>query len=69
MNEHVVKRTLTPDEAFQMFGIPKGTLANLRSARRGCRYYKVGKRVLYKIEEFEKWISSFPVLTTDSIKD
>ncbi len=61
-----IKKTITADEAVAMFGIPRGTLANLRSQRRGCRFFKVGKRVLYRVEDFEKWITSNPVMTIDS---
>jgi excisionase family DNA binding protein len=63
------KITLTVDEAVERFGIPKGTLNNLRSARKGPRYYKVGKRILYRVDDFQKWIFSNPVLTTDHIKN
>lgn len=68
MREALNKRTVTPDEAVQMFGVPKGTLANLRSQKRGCRYFKQGKRVFYRTDEFEKWLTSNPVMTTDSIE-
>lgn len=45
------KRALTPEGVSEVYQIPKGTLANLRSQKRGPRYYKVGRRVLYFIED------------------
>jgi hypothetical protein len=62
------KPMMTPDEAVSLFGIPKGTLANLRSARKGCKFYRQGKRVYYRTDEFLKWITSNPVMTLDSME-
>ena len=63
------KRTLTTDGVSEIYQISKGTLANLRWQRRGPRFYKVGKRVLYFIEDIERWIKAEPVLTRDSLED
>lgn len=65
--KEINKKTVTPDEAVAMFGCTKGTLANLRSQKRGCKFYKMGKRVYYKVNEFEEWITSNPVMTKDAI--
>jgi hypothetical protein len=62
------KRAITPEVASERYGIPTGTLANLRSQKRGCRFFKVGRRVIYRVEDFEKWLTSSPVQTLDSIQ-
>ena len=56
----------TPKEMSKIYGIPLGTLANLRYQRRGPRFFRRGRSVLYFIEDFEAWLKSDPVLTTDS---
>ena len=63
------KRTLTPDDVSEMYQIPKGSLANMRHKKIGPRYYKVGRRVRYFIEDIELWIKSEPILTRDCIEE
>jgi hypothetical protein len=63
------KRALTPESVSEIYQIPKGTLANLRSQKRGPRYYKVGRRVIYFVEDVERWLKAWPVLTQDSIEE
>lgn len=62
------KLTITTEEAAVMFGIPKGTFNNLRYQKRGPRYFKRGKRCLYKPADILKWIEEAPVMTLDTIK-
>lgn len=57
----------TPQEISAVFGIPAGTLANLRSQKRGPKYYKRGRRVIYFIQDIEQWLKSQPVQTIDSV--
>ena len=63
----VKRRALSPDEAAAMYGLNVGTLANLRYAKQGPKYFKVGKKVVYFVEDVEAWIRQNPVLTRDSI--
>jgi hypothetical protein len=60
-----------PEEISQMFGIPQGTLANLRWAKKGPRYFKRpgGRGVFYLLSDVEEWITSQPVLTVDSLPE
>ena len=44
-----------------------GTLANLRCMKKGSKYFKIGKRVFYRVEDVEAWLFQNPVLTIDSI--
>jgi len=63
------KRSLTPEGVSEIYQIPKGTLANLRSQKKGPRYYKVGRRVIYFIDDVERWLKAVPVLTQDSMEE
>lgn len=58
----------TAREAAVFAKADEGYLANLRSQRRGCRFFKLGRKVLYDKQDFENWVRSTPVLTTDSLK-
>ena len=70
MKTKLEKKAITPKEAAAIFGISEGWLANIRSAGRGCKFYKIGDRkVLYLVSDFEEWIKRNPVLTVDSLED
>lgn len=69
LTELVGKITLSGEEIEQLFGIDAGTMANYRSRREGCRFFKVNRRVFYRRDDFEKWFFSNPVLTIDSLPD
>ena len=60
------KKALSPFEASQVYGFSEGTLANLRCRKQGPRFYKVGRKVLYLVSDFEAWVCQNPVLTADS---
>ena len=67
MNHELKKRAITPAELEAIYGIPRGSLANMRWAKTGPRYFKAGpRRVIYRVEDVEEWLSRNPVLTTDS---
>lgn len=58
----------TAREAAAFAKTDEGYLANLRCQRRGCRFFKLGRKVLYDSQEFEQWVRSTPILTTDSMR-
>jgi len=60
-----IRQSATPQEVAQVFGIPAGTLANLRSKREGPRFFKRGRRVVYFFSDVENWLRQSPVLTKD----
>jgi hypothetical protein len=64
------KIALTPAEVYATFGIPPGTLANLRWSKRGPRYFKRpgGRGIFYLLSDVEAWITSCPVQTLESIE-
>jgi hypothetical protein len=45
----------------------EGSLANMRSQGRGPRFFKVGRKVVYRPEDIEAFLFSTPVLTSDSV--
>ena len=59
------KKAISPAGLESIYSIPVGTSANMRSFKRGPRYYKVGAKVLYLVEDIEAWIRQNPVLTRD----
>jgi len=70
MNQkEVTKRCITPQQLQEIYGIPVGTSANNRYLGKGCKYQKVGRRILYFIEDVEAWIRENQFLTIDSIPD
>ena len=48
---------LTPDEVAERYrgGISVGTLRNWRAMRLGPSYVKIGKAVLYPLDELDAW--------------
>ena len=66
------KRCLSPQQVEQLYSIPIGTLANMRWQKRGPKFFLLenasGKRrkVLYFIEDVEKWIRINQMQTVDS---
>lgn len=62
------KIALKPREVSDLFGIPEGTLANLRWKKRGPRYFKRpnGRGVFYLLTDVQNWLLSSPVLTADA---
>ena len=66
---HERQRTATPRQISRIYGIPVGTLANLRYQKRGPKYYRVSRKVLYALSDVENWIMRNPVLTADSLPE
>jgi len=49
----------TAAQIAERYGLNTGTLANLRSAGQGPRYYRIGKgkgRIIYYYSDVETWI-------------
>lgn len=56
----------TPEKLSDLFsGLSVKTLANLRSAGRGPRYFRRGRRIFYRIDDVRLWITESEVLTID----
>jgi hypothetical protein len=63
------RKFFRPSEISEMFNISVGTLANWRSQRSGCKYYRFRSRIYYNIDEFEQLIKSNPILTKESLNE
>jgi hypothetical protein len=50
--------TLSPAEIQRRFCIPIATLAFWRWARTGPRFYKVGRKVLYGLEDMQDFLEA-----------
>jgi hypothetical protein len=61
-------KAISPEIAEIRYSIPKGTLANWRSLKQGPPFFRVNRRVLYRVSDFEEWLFSEPVKTIDSVK-
>ena len=68
MKQDVARKTATPEVVSETYGVPIGSLANLRHKRQGPRYFKRGRRIVYLISDVEEWLLSNPVQTIDSIR-
>ncbi len=63
------KKALTPEEAAEAYGLNRGSLANMRLRKEGPRFYRIGRKVIYKVEDLERWLYATPVHTVDSVKE
>jgi orotidine-5'-phosphate decarboxylase len=63
-------RAFSPKDAVAVYpGVgTTGTLANLRVKKRGPRFFKVGRKVVYRAEDIEAYLFARPVLTRDSVE-
>ncbi|MEI6313647.1 MAG: hypothetical protein WCO89_02165 [Syntrophus sp. (in: bacteria)] len=63
----ITKIAATPQELRKAYGYLESTAANERCKKTGAPYFLVGRRVYYRIDEFEAWFFSRPVKTRESI--
>lgn len=64
----ISRKSLSAGDVEAIYGVPRGTLANLRSRREGAVFHRVGKKIYYKIDDFERWFVAEPVLTKDVVR-
>ena len=71
MRNHFEEKALSPKLSVALYpGLGgEGHLANMRCKRRGPKFYKCGKKVVYKVEDIERYLFKNPVLTIDSKED
>jgi len=66
MEKNIFPVAVSPEEAVKLFPcLNLGTLANDRSKRRGCRFYKIGKKVVYRVADLEQYVFGSPVQTIE----
>ncbi|MEA3428283.1 MAG: helix-turn-helix domain-containing protein [Thermodesulfobacteriota bacterium] len=66
--ENFSQKALSPKEAAVRYSICPGTLANMRFQKKGPRFFKVGRKVLYKPQDIENWLFRNSVSTSDSVQ-
>ena len=54
-------------EAYPVLTRSEGTLANWRNQKRGPRFFRVSRKIVYRTSDIEAFIFKNPVLTIDSI--
>lgn len=69
MAESISRKMVDRKEAARLFSVSAGTLGNWLSQGRGPRAYRVGRKILYKIQDLEEFFTSCPILTVDSIPE
>ena len=63
------RKTVTPQEAAEIYGLSVGTLANDRYNKRGPKYFRCSRKILYRVDDLEGWLLRNPVLTIDSLPE
>lgn len=50
---------LSPDQVAALLpGVTKGTLAMWRYEHKGPKHYKLGRKVVYALDELEEWLAA-----------
>ena len=62
-----IRKALTPKDCESIYGLNVGTLCNMRFHKIGPKYYKLGKKILYRVDDIEKWLAENVVLTRDQM--
>ena len=63
------RKAVTAEEAAEIYSLNAGTLANMRAAKKGPRYVKQGRKILYFVSDLEAWLRSGTVLTGDMLPE
>lgn len=62
---------LTPKEVVALYPAltaSEGTLGNWRNQKRGPKFYKVSRKIVYKPEDIEAFLFQNPIQTIDSVE-
>ncbi|WP_045297502.1 helix-turn-helix transcriptional regulator [Microbacterium trichothecenolyticum] len=50
---------LSPEQVVALLpGVTKGTLAMWRYEHKGPKYFKLGRKVVYALDELEEWLAA-----------
>ena len=64
------RKILTPKDviaAYPALTTSPGTLANWRTQKRGPRYFRVSRKIVYRASDIEAFLFKNPVLTIDAM--
>jgi len=56
-------------QAAAMYPCSVGHFQNLRSKKRGPRYFKIGRKCAYLVSDLEAFFTQSPQLTVDSLPE
>ena len=61
-------KALSPKDALERYPVLgcEGSLANMRCKKRGPKFFRCGRKILYRPEDIEAFLFQNPVLTIDS---
>jgi predicted DNA-binding transcriptional regulator AlpA len=60
-----MEKYITAEQLEKQTGVASKTWANWRSQKKGPRFYKVGKNVVYKMADIDRFIAGGLVVTID----
>jgi hypothetical protein len=63
----LVKKMVSTKEVAEIYPVCTGTLQNWRVMKQGPRFFRVGRKVLYRLDDLENFFTTTPVLTNDSL--
>ncbi|MBN1903734.1 MAG: DNA-binding protein [Deltaproteobacteria bacterium] len=66
----MVNKILTPKDVIENYPaltLSEGTLANWRVLKKGPRFFKVSRKIVYKASDIEEYLFRNPVQTLDSV--
>ncbi|MFH1628438.1 MAG: DNA-binding protein [Pseudomonadota bacterium] len=65
-------KVLTPKDviaAYPILARSEAVLANWRNQRRGPRFFRVSRKIIYRASDIEAFLFRNPVLTRDSLEE
>lgn len=65
------QKALTPKDVVEVYPATGcvGSLANMRCKKIGPKFFKIGRKVVYRPEDIEAYLFQNPVQTIDSVKE
>lgn len=68
MTKKTEVKALSPKQVSSLYPVCEGSLGNMRCQKRGPKFFKIGRRVVYRPQDIESWLFANPILTQDSIQ-
>lgn len=63
------RKSLTPQEVEDLYGLDAGSLRRWRAQGRGPRYFKEARQVMYRVEDVDAWLKDNLKRTYDQDQD
>jgi hypothetical protein len=63
-------KILSPKDVIERYPVLgcEGSLANMRCQKRGPKFYKVSRKIVYRQEDIEAYLFRNPIQTIDSME-